>query len=214
MWAFAALSAGLLTLFAFGFMRPSTPRDWRSLGAFSAFVVALFTEMYGLPLTIYLLSGWLRARYPEVDMMSHDAGHLRWSLLGLGGDSHGNVIHLLSVVVIILGFVLLAASWRVLHAARRDGELARSGPYRHVRHPQYVGLIAILAGFLLQCPTLLMAVMFPVLVAMYVRLARVEEADTRRAFGAAHDRYAAVTPGLIPRLRAPAPDGPRADGTP
>ena len=121
---------------------------------FSAFLVALFTEMYGFPLTIYLLSGWLQRRYPGLDLLTHDAGHLWETLLGWRGDPHFNPLHLLSSLLIGGGFVLLASAWRVLFAAQQGRRLATTGPYAYVRHPQYDGFILIMLGFLLQWPTL------------------------------------------------------------
>ena len=146
------------------------------------------------------LSRWLQTRYPGTDLMSHNAGHLWSTMFGLEGDPHFGVLHILCTGVIIAGFFLLGAAWRVLYAAQREGRLATTGPYRHVRHPQYVGFIAILFGFLLQWPTLLTLLMFPLLAAMYVRLARTEEVEVRREFGPAYDSYAAVTPAWFPRL--------------
>ena len=200
LWSLVLLNSAVFLIFAFSFTKPRTARDWRSFGAFSAFIVALFTEMYGFPLTSYLLSGWLGRRYPRLDVLSHDAGHLWNTLLGWTGDAHLNPLHLLSNLVIAAGFILLSAAWRVLYAAQRDGRLATTGPYARVRHPQYVAFITIMFGFLLQWPTLLTLVMFPVLVAVYVRLARREERDARAQFGAAYDRYAAVTRAFVPRL--------------
>jgi protein-S-isoprenylcysteine O-methyltransferase Ste14 len=110
-------------------------------------------------------------------------------------------LHLLSGALIGGGFVLLASAWRVLFAAQQARQLAITGPYAHVRHPQYGGFILIMLGFLLQWPTLLTLVMFPILVWMYVRLARQEEREVRAGFGEAYSRYAAATPAFVPRLR-------------
>ena len=200
LWPIVILNSLIFLVFAFSFSRPQTARDWRSFGAFSAFIVALFTEMYGFPLTIYLFSGWLQSRHPGFDLMSHDAGHLWYTLFGLTGDPHSSPLHILSEVLILGGFILLSVAWRVLYRAQRQHALARTGIYARVRHPQYVAFIIIIFGFLLQWPTLLTLLMFPLLVAMYVRLARLEEAEARRSFGDAYDAYAAVTPAWFPRL--------------
>ena len=200
LWALVVINVAVFAIFAYSFTRPRTARDWRSFGAFTAFLVALFVEMYGFPLTIYLLSGWLGRRYPGLDLRSHDSGHLWETLFGWKGDPHMNPLHLLSYVLIFGGFLLLAGAWDVLLRAQRDGHLATTGPYAVVRHPQYDGFIAIMLGFLLQWPTLLTLAMFPVLVTMYVRLARHEEREVRAAFGDQWERYAAQTPRFFPRL--------------
>lgn len=201
LWSIAFLNAAIFIIFAFSFFKPSTLRDWRSFGAFSAFLVALFAEMYGFPLTIYLASGWLQSAYPGVDWFSHDAGHLLEMLFGWETNPHFGPFHLLSFALIGSGFLLLSAAWRVLYAAQRAGGLAVEGPYARVRHPQYTGFILILAGFLVQWPTLLTLAMFPVLVIMYRRLALAEEHEVEAQFGEAYRRYAAKTPRFIPRFR-------------
>lgn len=199
LWGLAALNSIVFILFAFSFFKPRTSRDWRSFGAFSAFLVALFAEMYGFPLSIYLLSGWLQSRFPGVDWFTHDAGHLLEMMFGWRANPHIGPFHILSFVLIGGGFILIAAAWRILYDAQRRGTLATSGPYDYVRHPQYAGFILVLAGFLVQWPTLLTLAMFPILMVMYVRLARQEEAETRAAFGPAYDSYAARVPAFWPR---------------
>jgi protein-S-isoprenylcysteine O-methyltransferase Ste14 len=201
LWSLVVINIAIFTIFAYSFVRPRTARDWRSFGAFTSFLVALFVEMYGFPLTIYLLSGWLQRRYPGLDILSHDAGHLWETLLGWQGNPHLNPLHLLSNVLIAFGFIVLARSWPVLYAAQQRGELATTGPYAYVRHPQYAAFVMIVFGFLVQWPTLLTLVMFPILTWAYVRLARREEAEVRARFGPAYARYATVTPAFVPRFR-------------
>lgn len=207
LWTLVLINSAVFIIFAFSFAHPQSKRDWRSFSAFSAFLVALFTEMYGFPLTIYLLSGWLSRRYPGVDLFSHDAGHLWETLLGWKGNPHWNPVHIASNVLIFGGFLLLSTAWPVLYKAQRAHALATSGPYARMRHPQYVGFILIMIGFLLQWPTLVTLVMFPILVSMYVKLARREEREAAARFGEAYTRYAAETPGFFPRFFV----GPRLD---
>jgi protein-S-isoprenylcysteine O-methyltransferase Ste14 len=115
--------------------------------------------------------------FPGIHLLSHNTGHLWETLMGWKGDPHLNPLHILSDILIFAGFILLAAAWDVLYKAQRDHRLATTGPYAHLRHPQYVGFITIMIGFLVQWPTLLTLIMFPILVTMYVRLARREERD-------------------------------------
>lgn len=200
LWLLVAINSAVFIIFAFSFFKPRTERDWRSFGAFSAFLVALFAEMYGFPLTIYFLSGWLQRNYPGVDWFSHDAGHLPEMLFGWQTNPHFGPFHLLSLIFIGGGFVLISAAWKVLYEAQCRNALATTGPYTHVRHPQYAGFILIMVGFLFQWPTLLTLGMFPALVWMYLRLARQEEQATLDAFGDAYVHYAVRTPGFLPRL--------------
>lgn len=200
LWSLVIINSAIFVLFALSFARPQSRRDWRSFGAFSAFLVALFTEMYGFPLTIYLLSGWLQRRWPGVDWFSHDAGHLPEMLFGWKTNPHFGPFQLLSFIFIGGGFILLAKAWHVLYAAQKSGTLATTGPYAYVRHPQYVAFVLIMLGFLFQWPTLLTFAMFPVLVYMYVRLAQREEQEAAREFGAAYMRYASRTPAFVPRF--------------
>ena len=203
LWGLVIVNSLVFIIFAFSFAKPRDARDWRSFGAFSAFIVALFTEMYGFPLTIYLLSGWLSSRVPGVDFTSHDAGHLLEILFGWKANPHFGPFHFLSFVFIGGGFWLLAAAWPVLYEAQQAHRLAVSGPYAHIRHPQYVGFVLIMIGFLFQWPTILTVAMFPILVFMYWRLSISEERQVRGEFGKIYDRYAAQIPRFIPRLRTP-----------
>lgn len=200
LWSLVIINSLVFVFFAFSFFKPRTKTDWRTFGAFSAFIVALFVEMYGFPLTIYLLSGWLGRRFPQLDLLSHDNGHLLHTLLGLQGNPHFDVLHIFSNVLIVVGFWLLSSSWGILYRAQQTKTLATSGPYRHVRHPQYVAFTLVMVGFLLQWPTLPTLIMFPILVATYVRLSLREEAAVEREFGESYRRYAAVTPRFFPKL--------------
>ena len=200
LWSLVIINSLVFVIFAFSFARPQSARDWRSFGAFSAFLVALFTEMYGFPLTIYLLSGWLSSRFPGIDFLSHDAGHLLEATFGWKSNPHLGPFHIASNILIAAGFWVLASAWRVLYEAQRAHRLATTGAYARIRHPQYVGFVLIMTGFLLQWPTLVTLSMFPILVFMYARLARREEADMFARYGDEYRRYVAKVPAFMPKL--------------
>ena len=203
LWWLVIVNSLVFIIFAFSFARPQSARDWRSFGVFSGFLVALFTEMYGFPLTIYLLSGWLSSRFPGIDFLSHDAGHLLEVMFGWKANPHLGPFHVASNILIFGGFWLLAASWKVLYEAQRAGRLATTGAYARMRHPQYAGFVLIMTGFLLQWPTLVTLAMYPVLLFMYARLARREEAEMLARFGDEYRRYTAAVPAFFPKLGVP-----------
>ena len=200
LWSLVLLNSAIFIMFAYSFFKPANARDWRTFSAFSAFIVALFVEMYGFPLTIYLISGWLQTKYPGLDILTHDAGHLWSTLLGEKGDPHFGPLHIASYVFLGFGFYLLSNAWNVLYHAQRRHSLATAGPYARIRHPQYVAFVLILLGFLLQWPTVLTLLMFPILLVMYGRLAVTEETEMRVQFGEAFESYAKRTPRFIPNF--------------
>lgn len=201
LWPLVVINSAIFILFAFSFTKPKTSHDWRSLGTFSAFVVAMFVEMYGFPITIYFLSGWLQSIAPNIDLLAHDNGHLWYSLLGLDGNPHFNPLHLLSNLLILVGFIIVYKSWKILYTAQQTGTLATTGPYAKVRHPQYVGFILVMIGFLFMWPTLTTLVMFPILVTVYVRLAKREEEVASEEFNETYHNYMKQVPTFIPNWK-------------
>ncbi|NIP28135.1 DUF1295 domain-containing protein [candidate division KSB1 bacterium] len=202
LWTLVIINSAVFIIFAFSFTKPKTKRDWRSFSAFSAFLIALFTEMYGFPLTIYLLSGWLTTNFPDIDWLAHDSGHLPEMIFGWQANPHFGPFHIISMILIVAGFLILSSAWKVLYRAQTTNQLAVDGPYRVVRHPQYVGFILIMAGFLFQWPTLVTIVMFPTLLFMYVKLARQEEKEALEEFGTAYKTYMQSVPAFFPSWKS------------
>jgi len=200
MWPVVIFNVLLFLWFAISFVKPKGKAEWRSMGVFIGFIVALFTEMYGLPLTIYFLTQWLGNSYPVLNPFSHAHGHLWLVWLGLA-DSHAamTLLHLLSNGVIFFGFYLLYKGWTLIYHCQ--GKLVTEGVYSHIRHPQYAGLFLITIGFLLQWPTLITLAMWPILIFAYYRLAMREEAEVSRQFPAEYAAYRRRVPAFVPRPR-------------
>ncbi len=200
-WSLAVIYTLIFVILAFFFYRPKTGRDWWTLGAFTAFLAALFAEMFGFPLTIYLLSGWPGPTLPLIESLPHEVERVLELMFDWRANPPLGLFQIASIVLIVGGFILLAAAWSVRHKAQQRGELARTGVYARLRHPEYAAFVVIMVGFLLQWPTLITLAMFPILLFVYVRLARREEHEALKRFGESYQRYQAETPAFFPRVR-------------
>jgi protein-S-isoprenylcysteine O-methyltransferase Ste14 len=195
MWPVAAVSVGIFIFFVLSYIKPKKGREWHSMGTYSAFVVALFTEMYGFPLTIYILTSALGSRYPVIDPFTHINGHL-WVALAGGSTAVWMLVMLVSNIAMFGGLIIMGRAWKQIHGAK--GELVTSGLYSRVRHPQYFALFLITVGMLIQWPTIVTAAMWPILMFMYYRLACREEKDMETQFGDQYATYRRQVPMFLP----------------
>lgn len=195
MWIVVLFNVGLFVFFAFAFLAPQGWLEWRNFGTVTAFFIALFTKMYGFPLTIYLLTGWLGDQYPVLQPFSHKFGHL-WVVVFGGSDLAWALVMTASLILLLVGYLLLAKGWREVHNAR--GRLVTEGVYVYARHPQYTGLFLIIIAFMVQWPTLLTVLMAPILITAYVHLAYREETRMRELFGERYDDYSKHVVAFFP----------------
>lgn len=199
-WGSVVLNILIFGIFTLAAFKPATKRDWRTLGAFVAFMVALFTEMFGFPLTIYFLTSILGSKYPVIDPFTHLNGHL-WVALAGGSTVLYSILHPLSELFILGGLVVIAIGWKGIHSG--NGQLVTDGIYKYMRHPQYSGFALMIIGFLIQWPTIITLVMAPILLTMYAKLAKKEEMKMVELFGEEYVEYRKRVPAFTPiRLKS------------
>lgn len=199
-WSFAIFNVVLFAFFALSYFKPKTKWDWRTFGGFMAFIIALFTEMYGFPLSIYLISGWLLTKFPQLDLFAHRTGRLWQTVFDLNSDLSWYIFVIGSNILIWGGVIFLGWSWRHLLAAQKVKRIAKTGPYKYVRHPQYIAFVIVMIGFLIQWPTIPTLIMFPILLVIYWQLAKREERDSIKTFGQAYEDYRQEVPAFIPKM--------------
>lgn len=198
LWLTVMINILIFGGFVFGFLRPKMKREWRSLGLFAAFIVALFTEMYGFPLTIYVLLSLFGSKWAVTNPFDHVSGHLLGSLFGVP-DGVKLLICTIGGAIMTVGLIVMGRAWRQIHTAK--GALVTTGIYAYVRHPQYSALFLITIGMLVQWPTLLTLLMWPVLTVVYYRLAKREETQCLEEFGDSYREYKEHVPAFVPRLK-------------
>ncbi len=198
-WVAVILSIGIFTAFLLSFLVYSKKRiDWRNFGATEAFFIALFVEMFGFPLTIFLLSSTFGLSLSFGHVQGHLFAVLLSSLFGLDVVWLWAFVMVASVALIILGISIVILGWMEIFKSK--GELTTNGVYRTVRHPQYLGLTIIILGFLIQWPTIITLAMAPILIGIYYRLARKEEGELMNAFGDVYLYYRTRVPMFLPKI--------------
>lgn len=190
-WGLAVANVVLFSLFLLfiPFRREGLARSAR--GIYMVFIVALYAEMYGFPLTIYVLSWLIGYQNP----MTHEAGHLLYPAEGMASP-----FHFLSILMMFTGIVLITSGWKRIHSA--PDRLVTDGIYGYIRHPQYLGILVLTAGMLVQWVTIPTAIMWPILVILYFRLAKREEKEMEEKFGEEYAEYRQRVPMFLPLLKA------------
>jgi len=194
-WPAVILSVALLSLFIVAFVRPFKRQSWTSLGVTEAFLVSLFTEMFGIPLTIYFLSGFFGIPLtPNEHLLIYALVSLglgtsqTWELIGVG----------ITATMLVVAAFLIVEGWRTVYVGK--GGLVTTGIYAHIRHPQYLGILLISGALILMMTTIPTLIMFPIMVYAYYRLARNEEKLMVEKFGDEYLQYKRKVPMLFPRL--------------
>jgi methanethiol S-methyltransferase len=176
------------------YVAPKGWREWSRAGLVQAFIIALYAEMYGFPLTIYVLSGYLGLEIPWL----HQSGHL-WAALFGWGDLGAMIEMIIGYAFVFFGVSLLIEGWREVYYASREGRLATDRLYGVVRHPQYTGIFLAVFGQLIHWPTIPTLVLFPAIIWAYYRLAKREEAQMIKRFGEEYLAYQRHVPMFLPR---------------
>lgn len=202
-WPTVVLIFLIFMFIIFGYIKPREKFEWRSMGMFMGFLAALFTEMYGFPLTIYLLTGWLGSNYPVLDPFSHSSGHLVLVFLGLSHSGLAmSILHIITNGIIFFGVFLIFKGWQIIYNSSED-QLVTTEIYSYIRHPQYVGMTLITVGFLIQWPTIITLAMWPFLMFLYYRLSKYEERKLENKFGQEFLDYKKRVPAFFPRFSQP-----------
>jgi methanethiol S-methyltransferase len=191
-WPYAILMIVIASWALYHFLAPASRREWTGAGLVQAFIIALYAEMYGFPLTIYVLVSVLPLEIPLV----HSSGHLWATLLGFGRT--GALIQMaIGFAFIFMGLIMIIKGWVRIYFA--GGELVTHGIYDVVRHPQYTGIFAAIFGQLVHWPTIPTLALAPMIVLAFVHLARREEARLIEQFGDAYLDYRQRVPMFFPR---------------
>ena len=194
-WIIAIIFIIIISWVFYRYFAPKTWHEWAGAGLVQAFIIALYAEMYGFPLTIYLF-----VRFFGLDRTVLNAN--LWSTLLGQGETGMLIFMIIGYALLFVGIGLFAEGWRELYRAHKEKRLATDGLYGLVRHPQYTGLfIGLFGEGVVHWPTIFSVALFPIIVIAYTILSYREEKRVLAQFGEAYYAYKERTPMFLPRRR-------------
>jgi len=193
-WGAAAISVVLVSWGFYRLVLPKAAREWARAGLVQAFIIAFYAEMYGFPVTVYLLT-----RIFSLDVGSNFwDGNLWVYLTGTQWAMRASMT--VGYTVVVFGIMLMIAGWREVYRATKKARIATAGPYALMRHPQYTGIFLALFGEgVVHWPTLFSLTAFPIIVAAYSLLARKEEQQMIDRLGNKYREYQQRVPMFWPK---------------
>jgi len=194
-WALTLIMIVIGTWIVIKYLAPKSWKEWRNIGVIQAFIIALYVEMYGFPLTIYLLTNFLGLNIPWL----HIKGHL-WTALFDMGETATMIEMFMGLGIVLMGISLIVRGWQLVYSAQQEDKLVTEGIYSYVRHPQYTGIFLALFGQLIHWPTLPTLVLFPFIVWMYYHLAKKEEKAMLDKFVREYETYMQHVPMYFPKF--------------
>ena len=192
-WGLAVIMVIVISWVFYRYFAPKGWREWAGAGLVQAFIIALYAEMYGFPLTVYLA---IRFFGLDREYVSNSL----WSTLLDFSQTGMFAAMILGYGVAFTGIGLFIKGWKEVYRARQENVLVTTGLYRFARHPQYTGLfIALFGEGIIHWPTIFSISLLPLIVIAYYFLARKEEREMLRKFGDDYRVYQNQVPMFIPQ---------------
>ena len=166
--------------------------DKKPRGTYIAFIIAFAIEMHGIPFSMWVISWIIGKNLPEGILW----GHTLITSIGFWGMY-------INIACAAIALFLIMNGWYNIHKKywseeTGKGSLVKKGVYRYIRHPQYTGLLLLSFGMMIEWATLPLLILYPVMMVMYIRLAKREEKDMLNEFGDEYKEYMKTTKMFIP----------------
>lgn len=139
------------------------------LSSVVSFIVAFYIAMHGIPVSIYSIL-WVFGADPN------------WWV-----PFDNLLLEIPGIILFFIGGLLVILGWSKIF--NNKDSLVTDGVYKHVRHPQYLGILLATLSLIIYRFSPISVMLWPILVIIYYRLARKEEKEIEGKFGEKYREY-------------------------